>query len=349
MSLDIYKNKTVFITGNTGFKGSWLSTWLIKLGAKVIGYSLDIPTEPSMFKILKLEDKIRNIYGDIIDEKRLVNMLDFYQPEIIFHLAAQPIVKRSYREPKLTFETNVMGTLNVLEAIRKIESVKVAVMITTDKVYKDKYPHVYSEFHPLGGNDPYSSSKACAELVINSYRNSFLSPKVNVASTRAGNIIGGGDWAKRLVPVCIEKILHEEKIPLYAPNAVRPWQYILEPLYGYLLLGAKMYSSNKFNEAWNFGPPLENCITVEELTKKIIRNWGIGSYEIIEPNRSMPESQHLRLDCRKAINNLGWTPKYNIEKMIEKTVSWYKEFYNNNSNMYKYTVNEIEEYERCLN
>ncbi len=346
--LDVYKGKSVLITGNTGFCGSWLSIWLKKLGAKVSGYSLHPPTQPNMFEALKLENEIPTVFGDIRDENILALTLDYVKPEFVFHLAAQPIVKDSYRKPKETFETNTMGTLNVLEAIRETPSVKVAVMITTDKVYEDKYPYVYSENNQLGGNDPYSASKACAEHVIATYRHSYLSTNVMVASARAGNIIGGGDWAERIVPISIKSIVAGEKIPIYAPNSTRPWQHVLEPLYGYLLLGAKMYQGFELDEAWNFGPELESCITVENLVKKIIKYWGSGEYTITNPDKTMPESMYLRLNCNKAKKLLGWKPKYSVDEAVKETVSWYKEYYhgyNDYHRLYDFTVKQIEKYE----
>ena len=279
-----FEKKKILITGHTGFKGSWLTLWLTKLGAKVIGYSLEPPTKPSLFEILNLKEKIVHIIGDIKDEEKLKNIFKKYKPDIVFHLAAQSLVRFSYKEPKLTYETNVMGTLNVLEAVREAKSVKVVIIVTSDKCYENKeWVYGYRENDPLGGHDPYSSSKACAELVVEAYRNSFFNPKnygkthqVALATVRAGNVIGGGDWqVDRLIPDCVKALSKGKPIKIRNPNAIRPWQHVLEPLSGYLLLVQKMWKEpTKYCEAWNFGPYEKDIATVKEIVEKVINLWG---------------------------------------------------------------------------
>jgi len=350
-----YKGKKVLITGHTGFKGSWLSAWLTELGANVIGYSFEPPTKPSMFKAMDLQDKITHIIGDVRDEEHLLAVFNKYQPEFVFHLAAQPIVRLSYEEPRLTYETNVMGTVNVLEAIRKTKSVKVGVIITSDKCYENKeWVYGYRESDPMGGYDPYSSSKGCAELVVSTYRHSFFSPerynkhKVALSSVRAGNVIGGGDWGQdRLVPDCIRALSERKAIEIRNPNAIRPWQHVLEPLSGYLLLGLKMYQEgDKYACAWNFGPPDSDIITVEEIVKKIISYWGDGKYKTEVSSKNPHEARLLKLDCSKAHSLLGWNPVYNVDETLKETVEWYKIYYTRDKNMSNLTSNQIREYEK---
>lgn len=354
-NLSIYKGKVVLLTGHTGFKGSWLASWLLQLGAKVVGYSLEPPTSPSLFNAIGLRHKIKNILGDVKDERHLFSVLKKHKPEIIFHLAAQPLVRLSYKEAKLTYETNVMGTVNILEAVRKTQSVKVCINITTDKCYENKEWHYgYKESDRLGGYDPYSSSKACAELVTAAYRQSFFNPAeynkfhhVGLSSVRAGNIIGGGDWREdRLMPDCIKALSQNKTIIIRNPRAIRPWQYILEPLAGYLLLGSLMYREGaKYSGPWNFGPKCKGLRTVEEIVKHVIACWGEGNYKV-KRIRDFHETELLKLNVNKAITSLGWKPVYHISEAVERTVSWYKEFYNGASNkeLYELTMREIEEY-----
>ena len=355
----VYKGKKVLITGHTGFKGSWLSLWLLELGANVIGYSLEPPTHPNLFEALSLNKKLIHIIGDVRNEEKLFSIFVKYEPEIVFHLAAQPLVRLSYKEPKLTYETNIMGTINILEAIRKTNSVKTCVIVTSDKCYENKeWVYGYRETDPMGGYDPYSSSKGCAELVAAAYRNSFFSPKdygkshkVALSSARAGNVIGGGDWAEdRLIPDCVRTLSKKKEIVIRNPQATRPWQYILEPLFGYLLLGALMYEDGaKYNGSWNFGPNDENIITVEELAKLVIKYWGEGSCKV--DNLQHPhEASLLKLDTSKARTLLNWTPIYDANETVKRTIKWYKNFYNGmgKEELYKFTVNEIWEYVNCL-
>jgi len=352
-TLDVYKGKKVLVTGNTGFKGSWLSVWLAELGAKVIGYSLSPPTEPNMFEATGLGNKNMNIVGDVRDEDHLLSTFKEHKPEFVFHLAAQPIVRRSYKEPRLTYETNVMGTVNLLEAVRKTKCAMVVVAITSDKCYENKESlHGCREIDPLGGDDPYSSSKGCAELVVSAYRASFFysgsdSQRVALASGRAGNVIGGGDWGEdRLVPDCVRAISAGKEIVIRNPASIRPWQYILEPLGGYLLLGAKMYENERYVGAWNFGPSENDVVSVEEVVKRIISYWGNGKYRVESSANEPHEARSLRLDCSKAHAALGWKPTYTINEALVETVAWYKEFYKKRgtNELYDYTVKQIMKY-----
>ena len=352
---NIYNGKRVLVTGHTGFKGGWLSLWLKELGAEVIGYSLDPPTQPSFFEAVDLKNKLIHIIGDVRDEKHLLSVFKKYQPEFVFHLAAQSLVRFSYKEPRLTYETNVMGTINVLEATRKTNSVKVCIVITTDKCYENKeWIYGYREIDPMGGYDPYSSSKGCAELITAAYRNSFFNPDnygknhdVALSTVRAGNVIGGGDWGKdRLIPDCVKTLSKNKTINIRNPQATRPWQYVLEPLNGYLLLGSKMYKDGKrYSSAWNFGPNDNDIITVEEIVKSAINNWGNGDYKV-DVSSQPHEAGLLKLDTSKARTFLGWKPVYNIYETIKRTINWYKYFYNGveKEKLYKITVNEIWDY-----
>lgn len=349
---NIYKNKRVFITGHTGFKGSWLSIWLTKLGAEVCGYSLEPNTKPSMFEELKIDSKIsKSIIGDILDEKILEKSIKDFQPDIIFHLAAQPLVRLSYQEPVLTYKTNVIGTLNLLEAAKKCNSVKALVNITTDKCYENKETLVgYKEEDSMGGYDMYSSSKACVEILSSSYRRSFLNEGFLLATARAGNVIGGGDWAlDRLIPDCIRSINNNIDIEIRKPESVRPWQHVLEPLSGYLLLGQKLLEEGqKYAEGFNFGPNNEGVVKVSEIVQKIIELYGKGSVKIGESN-ALHEANLLMLNIDKAKRVLDWTPSYNIEQALETTVEWYRHFYQKNVDMYEYTLEQINNYEESIN
>jgi CDP-glucose 4,6-dehydratase len=352
---EIYRNRRVLITGHTGFKGSWLSLWLAELEAKVIGYSLEPPTEPNLFEAINLKDKITHIIGDVRDEKHLIAIFEKYQPEFVFHMAAQPLVRLSYKDPKLTYETNVIGTVNVLEAVRKTESIRVCIIVTSDKCYENReWVYGYRETDPIGGYDPYSSSKGCAELVTSAYMRSFFNPEgyeknhnVALSSVRAGNVIGGGDWGEdRIIPDCVRALSQKNGIVVRNPQATRPWQYVLEPLSGYLLLGALMYEGGtKYSSAWNFGPNDASIITVEELVKLVIKYWNSGSYTTDTSNQPH-EAGILKLDASKAQALLGWTPIYDVYKAVEKTINWYKNFYNcmRKEELYEFTVKEILEY-----
>ncbi|WP_339060522.1 CDP-glucose 4,6-dehydratase [Tepidibacillus marianensis] len=345
----VFKDKTVLVTGHTGFKGSWLSIWLNELGANVVGYALDPYTEKDNFVLSNLSDKIINIRADIRDSVKLQETFDEYQPDIVFHLAAQPLVRLSYEFPKETYEINVMGTLNILECIRNSSSTKVGIMITTDKCYDNKEQlWGYRESDPMGGYDPYSSSKGCAELLISSYRNSFMNPiyydkhKKAIASVRAGNVIGGGDWAEdRIIPDCIRAIESGIPIEIRNPNAVRPWEHVLEPLSGYLLLAEKMLESPLiYSEAWNFGPNLESIISVEEMANKVINIYGHGQVKNISDSNERHEAKLLNLDISKAKFKLGWNPTLKINETLKLTVDWYKRY--STDDVYNLCIEQIE-------
>lgn len=348
---NIYINKKIFITGHTGFKGSWLTIYLQKLGAEVLGYSLEPNTEPNLFSICDVKEGITNVFGDIRDEEKLTKTILEFKPDIIFHLAAQPIVRRSYKEPKLTYETNVIGTLNVYEAARKCDSVKAIVSITTDKCYENKeWIYGYRENDPMGGYDPYSSSKACVELMSSSYRKSFFEEKGTLlATTRAGNVIGGGDFAEdRLIPDFVRSVLKDKPIIIRNPLATRPWQHVLEPLSGYLALGAELLKGNiEFATAWNFGPDDSDILSVQNILYECIEVWHKGNYEL---DRSFQphEANSLKLDISKAKAELKWKPVKNVHKAIEDTISWYKNYFERNIDMREYTMSQIHEYINLL-
>jgi CDP-glucose 4,6-dehydratase len=338
---EFYKNKKIFITGHTGFKGSWLSLWLTKLGSDVCGYSLSPNTEPNLFNILNLKSSIsKSVIGDILNVDMLEDVMMKFQPDVVFHLAAQPLVRRSYSEPLLTYKTNVIGTLNVFEAARKC-NVPV-VNITTDKVYENKECDIeYREDDNFGGYDIYSSSKACSEILTSSYRRSFSQ---KIASARAGNVIGGGDWAiDRLIPDCIRAINENKPIVLRNPKSVRPWQFVLEPLCGYLLLGENLVlNGEKFSQAFNFGPV--KPVKVLDVVRNVIKFYGKGEF-IINKTDDLHEANLLMLNSSKAFEYLNWMPKYNCTEAIKLTVDWYKNFYNNSNNIIDYTLSQIDDYE----
>lgn len=353
---NMYEGKTVLVTGHTGFKGSWLSIWLKELGATVIGYGLDPYTNKDNFVVTGLKDKIVDIRGDIRNEEKLKQVFDMYKPEIVFHLAAQPLVKLSYEKPKETYETNVIGTLNVLECIRRSDSVKVGIMVTTDKCYENKEQiWAYRENDPMGGYDPYSSSKGCCELLISSYRNSFMNPNdydkhgKAIASVRAGNVIGGGDWARdRIVPDCIRALMKNQDIEIRNPSAVRPWQHVLEPLSGYLLLASKMYEDGvNYCSGWNFGPEFKSVITVKNVVETILEIWGSESRISTLNETDFHEANLLSLDITKSKKYLKWNPIWNIQECIKYTVNWYKNFLDNKE-MYLLCKKQISIYENKL-
>lgn len=348
---DFYKGKRVFITGHTGFKGSWLSIWLNELGAEVVGFSKDPYTERDNFVLAELENKITDLRGDICDGDLLKSIFAVYKPEIVFHLAAQPLVRLSYDIPVETYQTNVMGTINVLEAIRASESVKVGIMITTDKCYENKEQiWGYRENEPMGGYDPYSSSKGAAEIAIASWRRSFFNPNQHekhgksIASVRAGNVIGGGDWAlDRIIPDCIKAIEAGIAIEIRSPKAIRPWQHVLEPLSGYMLLASKMWNEpSKFCEGWNFGPHAESIATVWDIASKVVVNYGRGELRDLSNPNALHEANLLMLDIAKAKLKLGWEPKLNIDQTVQLTVEWYLNY--KKRNVYALCVEQIEKY-----
>jgi CDP-glucose 4,6-dehydratase len=350
---NIFEGRTVLVTGHTGFKGSWLSIWLKEMGANVIGYALDEPpTEPSNFVTSKISDQITDIRGDIRDFDKVLDIIKTHQPSLIFHLAAQPIVLRSVAEPRLTLETNAMGTINILEAIRQTECVKALVSITTDKVYhNEEWLWGYRETDRLGGHDPYSASKAMAELAISSYRDTYFSPEkfdehgVAVASVRAGNVIGGGDFAQfRLVPDCMRALMDGEPIGIRNPLSVRPWQLVLEPLSGYLWLAVKLLEEGPaFAEAWNYGPLETNGISAQAIAEKLVEQWGSGSWVHTDPGYAKVETGYLRLSWEKAAQHLNWRPVYAWDEALAEITSWFKAF-TESEDMYAVCKSHIEAY-----
>jgi len=346
--LQTYKGKKVLITGHTGFKGSWLSIWLHNLGADVVGISLDPKTNKDNFVLSKIGDKIRDYRANILELSKIEEIINIEKPEILFHLAAQPIVLDSYDNPVYTFEVNVMGTVNLLEAFRKSESLQTAVFITTDKCYENiEKDYSYKETDPMGGYDPYSASKGASELVISSYRRSFFQDsEKKIASARAGNVIGGGDWAPFRIMVDIINAIQKEKIiEIRNPLATRPWQHVLEPLGGYLLLGAKMMREKKFDEAWNFGPEKENIVSVKELLNKTIVNYGKGEWNDVSDKEKLHEAKLLSLDITKAKTELDWYPSFGLDETIAYTVDWYKRY--KKEDVFYLCIEQIENYTNC--
>jgi CDP-glucose 4,6-dehydratase len=335
MFKNIYHNTKVLITGHTGFKGSWLAMWLSQMGAKITGYSLQPPTEPNHFHLLYID--IVSMIGDVRNAEKLEHVFKEQRPEIVFHLAAQPIVRLSYEEPVEIFTSNVMGTINVLEASRESGTVRAIVNVTSDKCYENKeWPWGYREIDPLGGYDPYSASKGCSELITSCWRNSFFNIKdygnshhTLLASGRSGNVIGGGDWAvDRLIPDMIRAVNQNEKAMIRSPHATRPWQHVLEPLSGYLLLGQKLLEGQKeYAQAWNFGPTEESNVTVGEIVSQVKKIWQKIDYQISKAPAQPHEAGILRLDCSKARADLQWLPIWSASAAVEKTALWYRAFY----------------------
>ena len=328
MNLSFWRGRRVFLTGHTGFKGSWLSLWLQKLGADLIGFALAPPTNPSLFELARVSDGMRSIEGDIRDLETFKSVLINAKPEIVIHMAAQPLVRDSYQYPVDTFASNVMGTVHLFEAILATPSVRAVVNITTDKCYENKeWIWSYREVEPMGGHDPYSASKACAELVSSAYRTSFFQPdghKIAMATARAGNVIGGGDWAKdRLMTDLITAFTSSKPIMIRNPNAIRPWQHVLEPLRGYLMLAEKLFiHGGEFAEAWNFGPNDEDVKPVSWLTEKLTEFWGDNPQWQIQPGEHPHEANYLKLDISKAKAKLDWFPSMDLAKALRLTAEW---------------------------
>lgn len=327
MNLDFYKGKKVLITGHTGFKGSWLSKILVMAGADVAGYSLEPPTNPNLFSVAGLEGKMKSVIGDIRDYDRLKALFDEFQPEIVFHLAAQPIVITSYEEPKYTYETNVMGTVNILECVRLSPCVKSVLNVTTDKVYKNnEWCWGYRENEPLDGFDPYSNSKSCSELVTHSYKSSFFdNSDVAVSTARAGNVIGGGDFAdNRIIPDCVRASMKGEPIIVRNPNSTRPYQHVLEPLNAYLMIAQAQYEDRKYQGYYNVGPDERDCLTTGELATIFCLSWGDGqTYQCLKKD-GPHEANFLKLDCSLLKTTFGWRPVWSAANAVEKTVEWTK-------------------------
>lgn len=347
-----YKDKRVFITGHTGFKGSWLCLLLRNMGADITGYALEPPTTPSLFEQANLENDIAHIIGDVRDLEHLTKAVSVVKPEIVIHMAAQPLVRESYKIPVETYAINVMGTVNLLEGVRQNPGVKAVVNVTTDKCYENQEWHWgYRENEPMGGFDPYSNSKGCSELVTASYRSSYFSANaysehgVAIGTARAGNVIGGGDWAEdRLIPDFIRSIIQGEKVQIRSPYAIRPWQHVLEPLTGYLTLAKALYQHGPtFAEGWNFGPDDSDSQNVEWITKRICQLWGNGAKFEIDKKPQPHEANYLKLDCSKAKAELGWIPVWNIEQTLESIVEWTKA-YLDKRDLNEVCTSQIEDY-----
>ncbi len=347
---EVYGGKKVFLTGHTGFKGSWLLKTLSLLGADVKCYALAPDTTPNLYDVILGDTLCDSIIADLRNRDQLKLAITDFQPDFVFHLAAQPLVRLSYQIPSETFEVNAIGTANLLDAVNLLSTPCYCVLITTDKVYhNNEWEYPYRENDKLGGYDPYSASKACAELVIDSYRNSFFNVKdyqqhkKAVAVGRAGNVIGGGDWSKdRLIPDIARALAAGKKIEIRNPNSVRPWQHVLEPLFGYLLLGAKLYKDPVlFSQAYNFGPDVNDALPVANMVDMAISSWGGGEYEINHVAGQPHEAGLLKLDISKAINDLGWRPQMNASEAVAKTIEWYKVFYSNSDDIVKFTEKQI--------
>jgi len=352
-----YSGKKVVITGHTGFKGAWLTAWLIELGADVIGISHDIPTNPSLFEVLNLESKIKHHLHDLRDNEKTTKLIKETQPDFIFHLAAQPIVKKAYADPVSTYSTNVMGTIHILEALRQLNQPIIAIFITSDKCYENvEWTWGYRENDRLGGKDPYSASKSCAEHAIYSYFHSFFNTPncpVKLISTRAGNVIGGGDWGdRRIVPDCFKAWSTNKPVEICNPQSTRPWQHVLEPLRGYLTAGSTMAAGkNITGESFNFGPPENQNSTVETLISALAKHWHSEEiepkYRVLE-TQTFNESRLLKLCCDKAFHTLGYKPALSFDQTIQFTAEWYNMFYNKNIDPFTFTRDQIQSYMNCV-
>ncbi len=353
MNPDFWRGKKVFLTGHTGFKGGWLSLWLQSLGAELIGYALAPPTNPSLFGIANIGKSMHSVIADIRDLNTLQATMRSAAPEIVIHMAAQPLVRYSYVNPVETYATNVMGTVNLLESVRHTPSVKAVVIITTDKCYENReWVWGYREYEPMGGYDPYSNSKGCAELVTSAYRSSFFNPDhfskhgVAVATVRAGNVIGGGDWAQdRLIPDMLTAFAARLSVTIRNPNAIRPWQHVLEPLRGYLTLAEKLFNEGPgFAEAWNFGPNDEDARPVDWIANALVKEWGEGVSWQLDHGSHPHEATYLKLDISKAKGRLGWHPALPLKESLALIVAWYKE-YQHQADMRAFTLAQISSYQ----
>lgn len=346
-SKEFWQGRRTLITGHTGFKGSWLSLWLQALGAKLMGIALAPPTNPSLFCISGISNEIDHRVVDIRDFKEIWLAIDKFRPEIIIHMAAQSLVRHSYQNPVETFSTNVMGTVHILQAARMCGSVKSIVNVTTDKCYQNhEWPWPYRENDSLGGNDPYSTSKACAELVSSAFRESFFQDSgISIATARAGNVIGGGDWSNdRLVPDVLRSLQNDESILIRNPNSVRPWQHVLEPLNGYLLLAERLHTDgHDYAEAWNFGPNDDDSCSVAWVVENLCQNWGKNPKWDIQSGPHPPEASHLRLDVSKARQRLNWAPRWNLETALKQVTRWHQSWMSGR-NMRSFCLDQISEY-----
>jgi CDP-glucose 4,6-dehydratase len=351
-----WRGRRVLLTGHTGFKGSWLSLWLQSMGAKVTGYALDVPTNPSLFEVAEVGKGMTSIVGDIRDLGQMRKAFSESSPEIVIHMAAQALVRYSYIEPVETYSTNVMGTVNLLEAVRGTDSVKAVVNVTSDKCYDNReWVWGYRENEAMGGFDPYSSSKGCAELVMAAYRNSYFhSDKyqehgVAMASGRAGNVIGGGDWADdRLIPDIVRAIAQGKPVNIRNPHAIRPWQHVLEPLSGYLVLAQKLFEEGtNYAEGWNFGPNDEDARPVEWIVDKLTQSWGEGASWVLDGGNHPHEAHYLKLDCSKAKTRLGWHPRWHLEDALGAIIEWQRA-YRDGNNMRELTLRQIDAYNNSI-
>lgn len=344
--LAFYNRKKILITGHTGFMGSWLTKWLTMLGADVCGYALDPPTQPNLYETTNLSSKILDVRGDIRNAIMLRSAITEFQPQIVIHLAAQPIVLESYDDPVSTFDINVNGTVNLLNEIRKIKSVVEVIVVTSDKSYRNnEWVYPYRENDTLGGKDPYSASKSCQELVVDSFRKSYFADmSVNISTVRAGNVLGGGDWAKhRIIPDLVRGIISNQVTKIRNPESVRPWQHVLEPISGILTLSEKMWNDARYFGPWNFGPDYKSHITVSDLADKFINYYGAGKYEVVR-NSSHMESEYLNLDISKVKNKLAWTPHYDLDKTVKVTAEWYQNYLEDAETIDHVTKKQIAEY-----
>ena len=349
MDAGFWRGRRVFITGHTGFKGSWLSLWLQHMGAITCGYALPPPTNPALFIEANISDGMKSVIGDIRDLAFLTASMQEFLPEIVIHMAAQPLVLLSYNDPILTYETNVMGTVNVFEAARKTPSVNSIVNVTTDKCYENKeWVWGYRETEAMGGYDPYSSSKGCSELITSAYQRSFMSQsKISLASARAGNVIGGGDWAdNRLIPDILRGFESDSTVTIRKPNSIRPWQHVLEPLAGYLLLAQKLHEDGeKYVSSWNFGPADADSKSVLSIVQKMTEFWGDGATWQVENHGANPhEANYLKLDCSKSNSILGWQPKWSLDQALLRIIKWHRFWESHSMNMRDYCLNEVDDY-----
>lgn len=356
MNTEFWRGKRVLLTGHTGFKGSWLSLWLQSMGAQVVGYALAPPTNPSLFEVAEVGQGMTSIIGDIRDLEHLRRVFAEHQPEIVIHMAAQPLVRYSYIEPVETYSTNVMGTVNLLEAVRSTDSVKAVVNVTSDKCYENReWVWGYRENEAMGGYDPYSNSKGCAELVTSAYRNSYFHPEkygthgVAIASGRAGNVIGGGDWAgDRLIPDIMRAITEGKPVNIRSPHAIRPWQHVLEPLSGYLVLAQKLFEEGAaYAEGWNFGPNDEDAKPVQWIVEKLTQAWGEGASWVLDGGEHPHEAHYLKLDCSKAKMRLDWQPRWHLEDALSAIIEWHRA-HREGKGMRELTLRQISAYNNSI-